>query len=134
MHQWNHSKYAASCTNMPCQQQQKAKSTLPNIMAACHWTYHCVPCSVWVGDGNLATVADACITIKLLSRPVQSSSREHSLSLKVPSRRRKTTWRQWLTCQDMQVEEPLLIMADATAPSTLQVSCQAILYSVSLIC
>jgi len=92
------------------------------------------PCSVWVGDGNLATVADACITIKLLSRPVQPSSSEHSLSLKVPSRRRKTTWRQWLTCQDMQVEEPLLIAADAVAPSMLQVRCQATLYPVFLIC
>lgn len=90
------------------------------------------PCSVWVGDGNLATVADACITVKLLSRPVQPSSSEHSLSLKVPSRRRKTTWRQWLTCQDMQVEEPLLIMADAAAPSMLQVRCQAALCVVSL--
>jgi len=86
---------------------------------------------VWVGDGNLATVADACITIKLLSRPVQSPS-EHSLSLKVPSRRRKTTWRQWLTCQDMQVEEPLLITADAAAPLMLQVSSPAALYVVSL--
>ncbi len=55
------------------------------------------------------------------------------MSLSVPSRRRKTTWRQWLTCQDMQVEEPLLITADAAAPSMLQVRCQATVNIVSLI-
>ncbi|KAL0041236.1 hypothetical protein WJX77_009833 [Trebouxia sp. C0004] len=93
---------------------QECKNTSPVFSTREH------PICVWVGDGNLATVADACITIRLLSCPVQSSSSEHSLSLKVPSRRRKTTWRQWLPCQDMQVEEPLLITADTTAPSMLQ--------------
>ena len=61
-------------------------------------------CSVWVGDGNLATIADACITIKLLSHPVPAS---HSPS-STTARRRKATWRRWLMCQDLQVEEPLL--------------------------
>lgn len=139
-----------SCTSRPCTKRvianmqhlaqtrcigsnKKQKMHCQTSWQLAHCTDHCVPCSVWVGDGNLATVADACITIRLLSCPVQSASSEHSLSLKVLSRRRKTTWRQWLTCQDMQVEEPLLITADATAPSMLQVSCQAALYMVSLI-
>ncbi|DBA80394.1 TPA: hypothetical protein ACH3X2_007336 [Trebouxia sp. C0005] len=93
---------------------QECKNTSPIFSSHEH------PICVWVGDGNLATVADACITIRLLSHPVQSSSSEHGMSLSVPSRRRKATWRQWLTCQDMQVEEPLLITADAAAPSMLQ--------------
>lgn len=132
MRQQDHSIYAAPCTDSLQWRSQKAKNALPNSMAPCHCTHYCVPCSVWVGDGNLATVADACITIRLLSHPVQSSSSEHGMSLSVPSRRRKATWRQWLTCQDMQVEEPLLITADAAAPSMLQVRCQAALYVVSL--
>ncbi len=133
MHQQNHSHYAQHLAQT-CyvNSNKKQRTTPPNNMAVCHCTLCCVPCSVWVGDGNLATVADACITIRLLSCPIQSSSSEHSLSLKVPSRRRKTTWRQWLTCQDMQVEEPLLITAGAAAPSMLQVRCQAALYVVSL--
>lgn len=73
-------------------------------------------CSVWVGDGNLATIADACITIKILSRPTQAAASKAGTMLKMPSRRRKATWRQWLTCQDMHVEEPLLMMPDATFP------------------
>ena len=71
-------------------------------------------CSVWVGDGTVATIADACITIKLVSQPSQVSSAQYSRPVS-PAQRNVPTWRQWFSCRDIQAEEPLLLTTDDLA-------------------
>ena len=72
----------------------------------------CLSDSVWVGDGTIATVADACITVKITSQPVQQIAPQQSTAPKATVRRPKSSWRRWLTCQDVQVDEPLLAAPD----------------------
>ena len=67
--------------------------------------------SVWVGDGNIATVADACITIRIMTQSAQQQAPEHKqqqISVATVKKRPKSGWRRWLSCKDVQVEEPLL--------------------------
>ena len=137
---------AVSATYLyPCARHlhQLCFAPMDQLIRCCDHAYTCMGCdmlqhsscsllclsySVWVGDGNIATVADACITVKITSQPVQQSAPRQSIRPKVTVRRPKSSWRRWLTCQDVQVDEPLLAAPEMQVPPV-QVCCLHQLWS-----
>lgn len=73
----------------------------------------CCDSSVWVGDGDLATVADACLTISL--KQVACTKLKTSA---VPKARKPRVlgWRRWLPCQLIEAEEPDVAQAEQLMP------------------
>ena len=69
--------------------------------------------SVWVGDGDLATVADACLTISLKQ---VACAKLKPLAVAKARKPRLLGWRRWIPCQLIEAEEPGLAQAEQCLP------------------